>query len=184
MQPERRLASISGPPALGRHNAPSRSAVATTLLNFASPTKKGVVVGMRSMPGAPYDGHTLHRQLEQVEIMTGVKRTLALADRGYRGVPPPDGTRLLISHTRGLPPALKKLLKRRQAIEPSIGHLKTDGLLVRNWLKGSEGDAIHAVLCGAGHHLRLILAHLRVLLLALILLTHYAGNWSRLRGRR
>ncbi len=59
-------------------------------------------------------------RLEQVEILTGVKPTLALADRGYRGVPPPDGTRLLISHTRGLPPALKKLLKRRQAIEPTI----------------------------------------------------------------
>lgn len=84
------------------------------------------------MPGAPYDGHTLHSQLEQVEILTGVKPGLALADRGYRGVPPPAGIRLLISHTRGLPAALKKLLKRRQAIEPTIGHMKTDGLLARN----------------------------------------------------
>lgn len=48
--------------------------------------------------------------------------------------------------------------------------MKTDGLLARNWLEGSEGDAIRAVLCGAGHNLRLILAHLRVLLLALIAL--------------
>ena len=70
----------------------------------------------------------------------------------------PEGTSLLISHTRGLPPALKKLLKRRQAIERTIGHMKTDGLLARNWLKGREGDAIHAVLCGAGHNLRLMLA--------------------------
>jgi transposase, IS5 family len=111
-----------------------------------------------------------------VESLTGVKPSLALADRGYRGVPPPEGTRLLISHTRGLPPALKKLLKRRQAIEPTIGHTKTDGLLARNWLKGSEDDAIHAVLRGAGHNLRLILAHLRVLLLALIGLTRYARH--------
>ena len=64
----------------------------------------------------------------------------------------------------------------RQAIEPTIGHMKTDGLLARNWLKGSDGDAIHAVLCGAGHNLRLILAHLRVLLLALIVLARYATN--------
>jgi IS5 family transposase len=48
--------------------------------------------------------------------------------------------------------------------------MKTDGLLALNWLKGSDGDAIHAVLCGARHNLRLILAHLRVLLLALIAL--------------
>lgn len=108
--------------------------------------------------------------------LTGVKPSMAMADRGYRGVVPPDGTRLLISHTRGLPPSLKRLLKRRQAIEPTIGHMKTDGLLARNWLKGRDGDAIHAVLCCAGHNLRLILAHLRVLLLALIVLARYATN--------
>jgi hypothetical protein len=117
--------------------------------------KEGVVVGMRSMPGSPYDGHTLHSQLEQVEILTGVQPAIALADRSYRGVAPPEGTRLLLSHTRGLPPSLKKLLKRRQATEPTIGHMKADGLLARNWLKGGDGDAIHAVLCGAGHNLRL-----------------------------
>jgi IS5 family transposase len=133
--------------------------------SVAVTAREGVVVGMRSMPGAPYDGHTLHSQLEQVEILSGVRPTMALADRGYRGVQPPEGVKLLLSHTRGLPRALKKLLKRRQAIEPTIGHMKTDGLLARNWLKGSEGDAIHAVLCGAGHNIRLILAHLRVLLL-------------------
>jgi hypothetical protein len=71
------------------------------------------------------------------------------------------------------------LVKRRQAIEPTIGHMKTDGLLARNWLKGSEGDAIHAVLCGAGHNLRLLLAHLRVLFLTLIMLAGYARNSLR-----
>ena len=162
--------------AKGKARTPYEFGVKTSV---AVTAKEGVVVGMRSMPGAPYDGHTLHSQLEQVEILTGVKPTMALADRGYRGVPPPEGTRLLISHTRGLPPALKRLLRRRQAIEPTIGHMKTDGLLARNWLKGSEGDAIHAVLCGAGHNLRLILAHLRVLLLALIVLTGYARNSLR-----
>jgi IS5 family transposase len=159
--------------AKGKARTPYEFGVKTSV---AVTAKEGVVVGMRSMPGAPYDGHTLHSQLEQVQILTGVKQTMALADRGYRGVPPPEGTRLLISHTRGLPAALKKLLKRRQAIEPTIGHMKTDGLLARNWLKGSEGDAIHAVLCGAGHNLRLVLAHLRVLVLVLIVLTRYAAN--------
>jgi len=159
--------------AKGKARTPYEFGVKTSV---AVTAKEGVVVGMRSMPGAPYDGHTLHSQLQQLEILTGVKPTMALADRGYRGVPPPEGTRLLISHTRGLPPALKKLLKRRKAIEPTIGHMKSDGLLARNWLKGSQGDAIHAVLCGAGHNLRLILAHLRVLFLALIVLKRYAGT--------
>jgi hypothetical protein len=66
--------------------------------------REGVVVGMRCMPGNPYDGHTAAEQ-----------------------------------------------------------NMKNDGLLRRNWLKGSLGDAMHAVLCGAGHDLRLILAHLRAL---------------------
>lgn len=159
--------------AKGKARTPYEFGVKTSV---AVTAKEGVVVGMRSMPGSPYDGHTLHSQLEQVEILTGVQPAMALADRGYRGVQPPEGTRLLISHTRGLPKALKQLLKRRQAIEPTIGHMKTDGLLARNWLKGSDGDAIHAVLCGAGHNLRLILAHLRVLVLALFVLTRYATN--------
>jgi hypothetical protein len=34
--------------------------------------------------------------------------------------------------------------------------------LARNPLKGSLGDAIHAVLCGAGHNLRLLIARMRL----------------------
>jgi IS5 family transposase len=60
---------------------------------------EGLVVGMRSMPGNPYDGHTVDSQLEQVQILTGHTPKIALADRGYRGVEPPAGTRLPISHT-------------------------------------------------------------------------------------
>lgn len=89
-------------------------------------------------------------------------------ERGYRGVQASAGTRLLVSHTRRLPKKLKKLLKRRQVVEPMIDHMKTDWLLDRNWLKGALGDAMHAVLCGAGHNLRTVLAHLRVLLFGCI----------------
>lgn len=52
-------------------------------------------------------------------------------------------------------------MKRRSAIEPEIGHQKSDGKLGRNWLKGMQGDALNAMLCGMGHNLRKILAHLR-----------------------
>ncbi len=53
-------------------------------------------------------------------------------------------------------------------IEPMIGHMKNDGRLTRCPLKGSEGDALFAVLCGCGHNIRMILRHLRVLLCQLI----------------
>ena len=135
-------------------------------VSVAVTAKEGLVVGMRSMPGNPYDGHTVDSQLEQVTILAGQTPKFVLADRGYRGVEPPSGTRLLISHTRRLAKPLKKLLKRRQVVEPMIGHMKADGLLDKNWLKGANGDALHALLCGAGHNLRMILRHLRV---------HYCG---------
>ncbi len=137
-------------------------------VSIAVTAREGLVVGMRSMPGAPYDGHTAHEQLAQVEILTGQRPKIVLADRGYRGAEVQEDVRLLISHTRSLPPRLKRLLKRRQVVEPMIGHMKSDGLLDRNWLKGALGDAMHALLCGAGHNLRMILAHLRVLYCALI----------------
>jgi len=63
---------------------------------------------------------------------------------------------------------LAKTLRRRSAIEPEIGHMKTDGRLARCGLKGPIGDTLFAVLCGCGHNLRKILAHLRALLAQII----------------
>jgi len=142
-----------------------------TKVSLATTIDKGFVVGMRAMAGNPYDGHTLPEALEQVAILTGKTPALAIVDRGYRGHGV-TATRVLISGTRrGLTPALKRMLRRRSAIEPEIGHMKTDGRLSRCPLKGTFGDAIFAVLCGCGHNIRKILAHIRafwaVLLMAL-----------------
>jgi IS5 family transposase len=46
--------------------------------------------------------------------------------------------------------------------------MKTGGLLARDWLEGELGDALHAVICGVDHNLRLILARLRALYCALL----------------
>lgn len=62
---------------------------------------------------------------------------------------------------RGKPKRLtakeKKQLKRRQAIEPIIGHLKTDHGMDRCYLKGEQGDRLHAVLCAAGYNIKWLL---------------------------
>ncbi len=57
----------------------------------------------------------------------------------------------------------------RCSIEPEIGLMKTDGRLSRCGLKGTTGDALFAVLCGCGHNLRKILAHLRARLAQIII---------------
>ena len=64
---------------------------------------------------------------------------------------------------RGVTLAIRKKLKRRNAVEPVIGHMKNDGRLGRNFLKGVAGDAMNALLCGAGHNLRKILRRLALL---------------------
>jgi IS5 family transposase len=125
--------------------------------------KEGLVVGMRSMPGNPYDGHTLAEALEQVGILADAKPKIAIVDKGYRGVEINGAPILRSGQKRGLTRTLHAMIKRRSAIEPSIGHMKTDGRLRRNPLKGALGDALHAVLCGAGHNIRLLLKKLRLL---------------------
>ena len=121
------------------------------------------VLGARSFPGIPYDGHTLYSCLEQAEILSGTRAKEAFVDLGYRGVEIPGITIYKARQKRGVDTRrLKRALKRRNAIEPIIGHLKNDGLLGRNYLKGELGDALHAILCGAGHNIRLILRQLRI----------------------
>ena len=117
----------------------------------------------RSFPGNPYDGHTLAPALEQVEILTDTRPSLAVVDCGYRGNGV-ETTRVLISgQWRGITPVLAKPLKRRSAIDPEIGHMKSDGRLARCPLMGRIGDAIFALLCACGHNIRKILAHIRAL---------------------
>lgn len=141
-------------------------------VSIATTLKEGLVVGMRSMPGNPYDGHTLAETVQQVEILTDCKPKTVIVDKGYRGVAV-EGVRILMSgQRRGITKTLRAMIKRRSAIEPTIGHMKMDGRLGRNPLKGAIGDALHAVLCGAGHNLRLILAKLRLLCARLGLSLH------------
>lgn len=66
----------------------------------------------------------------------------------------------IIRKCRGLPLGrklqgrLKRLLRRRSAIEPVIGHLKQDHQLKRHYLQGKDGDDINALLAGCGFNLR------------------------------
>ena len=128
------------------------------------------IVGMQALPGNPYDGHTLTGQIEQVERLTGVTVERAYVDRGYKGHKHEGKAKVYIAHTRGITsPTIKRELRRRNAIEPIIGHTKSDGLLERNHLAGASGDAINAILVAAGHNLRLLVAWLTALLRALIM---------------
>ena len=125
--------------------------------------KEGFVSAIRSFPGNPYDGHTLDEQLQQSETLTQVSPKTVAVDLGYRGRHETEAQ--IIHRGKKLSKRQKKRLKRRSMIEAMIGHMKVDGLLERCHLKGLEGDAIHAILCGVGHNLRLLRAHWKRVLL-------------------
>jgi IS5 family transposase len=124
--------------------------------------KSGLMVGARTFPGNPYDGHVLNQQLEQTGILlegTGKTPRQVVVDLGYRGVDQ-DNPGVEIIHRgkyQSLTPLQRRWLKRRQAVEPAIGHLKSDNRMDRCWLQGAVGDALHTVLCAAGFNLRWLL---------------------------
>jgi len=139
------------------------------------------VLGAMSLPRNPYDGHTLGAQLDQVARITGKKPARAYVDRGYRGHGlNRDGLEIHVSHTRGITSAtIRRELRRRNGIEPVIGHMKQDGLLERNALKGAEGDVINVMLCAIGHNLRLLLAWFRKLLLLILAAILFSATAAR-----
>ncbi len=131
-------------------------------VGIATTERGNLIVGARAFPGNPYDGHTLAEQLEQATILMqdvkgAPKPHTAIVDLGYRGVEVPGVEIIHRGRIKRLSAHARRLLKRRQAIEPVIGHLKDDCGLRRNWLKGAEGDVLHPVLCAAGYNLRWLL---------------------------
>ncbi len=135
--------------------------------SFVTTLREGFVVGAMSFPGNPYDGHTLKDQLKQVHDLCGHKPRECFADLGYRGHGVTTVSVYISRQKRGITPRIKRDLKRRNVIEPEIGHMKTEGWLSRCRLKGSQGDAINVLLVAAGHNLKKILKHLRILLSAI-----------------
>ena len=127
------------------------------------------VLGIQARPGLPYDGHTLSGQIAQVERLTGETVARVYVDKGYRGHGLAAPEIHVTQSPRQRSPTVRRELRRRAAVEPVIGHAKSDGLLERNRLAGARGDAINAILVGAGHNIRLLLAWLRVLSRLLLL---------------
>ncbi|OKH20876.1 hypothetical protein NIES593_17260, partial [Hydrococcus rivularis NIES-593] len=117
--------------------------------------KSNWIVGIDAKHGNPYDGATLAPALTQVEHLTNVRVQQAIVDRGFRGSSHhPTDVDVLVNGKRKLSATLKKWLKRRSAIEPVIGHSKQDHGMGRNYLQGTMGDRINALLAGCGFNLR------------------------------
>lgn len=119
-------------------------------------SRRNWVVGAQAFHTNPYDGHTLADSLAQMERLTGWEAGTAYADLGYRGHGYTGQTSVdVVDHRKKrVSKSEKKWRKRRAAIEPVIGHLKTDHRMLRNMLKGKEGDNLNVMLAGCGFNLR------------------------------
>ena len=119
----------------------------------------GIILGAMSFRNE-YDGHTVEASLEQAEQLTGRKIKVLAGDRGYRGKKEFSGTQIVIPDVPGKSDSRYQRLKKhklfckRAGIEPTIGHLKSDYRLGRNFYKGVVGDAVNVLLAVAAYNFK------------------------------
>lgn len=136
-------------------------------------TGKGIITGMKSFTGNPYDGDTIAPTLEQISRVLaplgGKIPTEVVYDRGGRGRQRIGDTQVLTpaDSKRNLSEKEKKrrraLFRGRAGIEAVIGHLKSDFGLGRNFLSGIVGDAVNALLAAAAFNINLRLREIKAL---------------------
>jgi len=122
--------------------------------------QSGIIVGALNFKQNKYDGHTLPEVLQQVNRVVGKDPEAATVDRGYRGVSKVGVTTIHIPNRGKLKMSkyekekARRRFRRRAAIEPKIGHLKSDNRLGRNYLHGVFGDQVNVMLAAAANNLR------------------------------
>ncbi|GKS68340.1 IS5 family transposase [Nitrosomonas sp. PY1] len=128
--------------------------------SIASTAQGNLIVGVVSHEQNRHDNHTLPEILRHVEASRGKAVKQAVCDRGYRGKREVNGTSIILpgkalkQDTRYQRDKKRKQCRRRAAIEPIIGHLKSDFRLIRNYLKGAIGDRINLLMAACAWNLR------------------------------
>lgn len=118
-------------------------------------------LGILSFTKSVHDVLTFAPALEQIRDLTGVPLKRVFVDKGYRGkARHPENVEVVVSGQRHKNAYRRRLSRRRSCVEAVIGHLKSDGRLGRNFLLGSDGDAVNAVLSGAGFNMRKLMKEL------------------------
>jgi transposase, IS5 family len=89
---------------------------------------------------------------------TGIAVRRIPGDKGYRSHNPPDRFRVWIDgQVHRVSKAIRREMRRRAAIAPVIGHLKSDHRMDRNYLKGREGDRMNVAAAGDNFRLKALL---------------------------
>lgn len=112
--------------------------------------QSGIIMGALNFTETLHDSKTLPEVLEQYERLMDKEAVEVFADRGYRGKTQYKYTKIHVPKPeKNINRAKYKKHSRRAAIEPVIGHLKSNYCLARNYLKGILGDMMNAILVAA-----------------------------------
>jgi len=127
----------------------------------------GIIVGAMVLDKNIYDGHSLQGAIEQTVRLTGQAPQTATVDRGYRGKNQ-VGTTQVIRPSKPLKRdntyqkrKKRRHCRRRAAIEPVIGHLKSDHRVMRNYLKGNLGDHVNFLMAASAFNFKKMMKKLK-----------------------
>ena len=137
-----------------------------TKASVVTTKNSGIIVGVSAHRENEHDSKTLKLALENTISNLGSKTiNEVICDRGYRG-----SKQIIINNETvidiSIPSNLQKKdttkqinikkekFRRRAAIEPIIGHLKSDHRMQRNYLKGFLGDQINLLLAATAFNLK------------------------------
>ena len=131
-----------------------------TKASIVATKDSGVIVGVASHSKNEHDSKTLEAAITSANQTRTTPIKEAICDRGYRGIKEVLGTTICIPgtplkrDTEYQKQSKREKFKRRAAIEPIIGHLKSDFRLARNYLKGFIGDQINLLLAATAWNLK------------------------------
>jgi len=131
-----------------------------TKASIVTTKKSGVIIGVAAHSKNEHDSKTLEAAFNSANKTRETPIQEAICDRGYRGVKEVLGTQISIPgnslkrDTEYQKHNKREKFKRRAAIEPIIGHLKSDYGLSRNYLKGFIGDEINLLLVATAWNLK------------------------------
>ena len=115
----------------------------------------GIIKGAINFTQTLHDSKTLPEVLEQYERLNEQQAIEVYVDRGYRGIKQYKDTKIFVpAPNKNITKKQRRRHSKRSAIEPTIGHLKQDYRLCRNFLKGIVGDNINVLLSAAAWNFR------------------------------
>lgn len=131
-----------------------------TKASLVTTMKSNVIIGVSAHEKNEHDSKTLEAALASANKHRTKSIKEAICDRGYRGKKEVDGTAICIPDspkkrdTKYQKEQKRKKFRRRAAIEPIIGHVKSDHRMQRNYLKGFVGDEINLLMAASAFNLK------------------------------